>query len=241
MIRNLFFDLDDTLLDFRKSEHDALAETLRAAGIPVTEALLTRYAEINAGYWKRLERQEVTRDALKVLRFRDLFAEIGTDNPDPAAICAAYECRLGQQHHLIDGASETLRNLCKNYRLFAASNGTGSIQRSRLAGAGIADLFSGLLISEELGASKPAKAFFDACFARFPDLKLKRSETAIIGDSLTSDIAGGHAAGLLTVWFNPARSENRTAIRPDAEITALRELCEREILGALSQSQSPTV
>ena len=40
MIRNLFFDLDDTLLDFHRSEHDALKETLLAAGIPVTEALL---------------------------------------------------------------------------------------------------------------------------------------------------------------------------------------------------------
>lgn len=101
MIRNLFFDLDDTLLDFHRSEHDALKETLLAAGIPVTEALLARYAEINAGYWKRLERREVTRDKLKILRFRDLFAEIGADGADPAAICAAYEKRLGQQHHLI--------------------------------------------------------------------------------------------------------------------------------------------
>ena len=202
MIRNLFFDLDDTLLDFRRSEHDALKETLLAAGIPVTEALLARYAEINAGYWKRLERREVSRDKLKILRFRDLFAEIGADGADPAAICAAYEMRLGQQHHLIPGTAEALRDLRKDYRLFAASNGTGSVQRSRLAGAGIADLFDGLFISEELGVEKPSAAFFDACFARFPELK--RSETAMIGDSLTSDIAGGHAAGLLTVWFNPS-------------------------------------
>ena len=125
MIRNLFFDLDDTLLDFHRSEHDALKETLLAAGIPVTEALLARYAEINAGYWKRLERREVTRDKLKILRFRDLFAEIGADGADPAAICAAYEMRLGQQHHLIPGAAEALRELHKKYRLFAASRNRG--------------------------------------------------------------------------------------------------------------------
>ncbi|HBF15832.1 MAG TPA: noncanonical pyrimidine nucleotidase, YjjG family [Clostridiales bacterium] len=222
MIRNLFFDLDDTLLDFRKSEHDALAETLRAAGIPVTEALLARYAEINAGYWRRLERREVTRDELKVLRFRDLFVEIGAGGADPTAICAAYEMQLGQQHHLIAGASEALRELHKQYRLFAASNGTGSIQRARLAGAGIADLFDGLFISEELGAEKPSAAFFDACFARFPELK--RSETAMIGDSLTSDIAGGQAAGLLTVWFNPTHAPTPTSIRPDREVERLCEV-----------------
>ena len=83
-------------------------------------------------------------------------------------------------------------------------------------------MFDGLFISEELGVEKPSAAFFDACFARFPELK--RSETVMIGDSLTSDIAGGHAAGLLTVWFNPSHAPNPTSIRPDREVERLCEV-----------------
>ena len=222
MIRNLFFDLDDTLLDFRRAERCAVAATLASFGVPVDDAILDRYAAVNAGYWRRLERHEVTRDELKVFRFRDLFEACGIRGVSPAAVTHAYEEELGNQPYLLPGARELLARLSGHYRLFAASNGTGKIQRARLAGAGIADRFAALFISEEIGAEKPSAAFFDAVFARCPDLR--RVETAIIGDSLTSDIAGGRAAGLRTVWFNPHDAENRTGIHPDAVVRSLDEL-----------------
>lgn len=222
MIRNLFFDLDDTLLDFRRAERCAVAATLASFGVPVDDAILDRYAAVNAGYWRRLERHEVTRDELKVFRFRDLFEACGIRGVSPAAVTHAYEEELGNQPYLLPGARELLARLSGHYRLFAASNGTGKIQRARLADAGIADRFEALFISEEIGAEKPSAAFFDAVFARCPDLR--RGETAIIGDSLTSDIAGGRAAGLRTVWFNPHDAENRTGIHPDAVVRSLDEL-----------------
>lgn len=222
MIRNLFFDLDDTLLDFRAAERNALSQALAAFGIPVTDALLERYAVINAGYWKRLERGEVTRDTLKVLRYRDLFAESGISGISPVDFTHIYEERLGDQPFLLPGAAELLARLHGSYRLFAASNGTGRIQRSRLTGAGISGFFDGLFLSEELGAEKPSPAFFDAAFARFP--ALLRSETVMIGDSLTSDIAGGIAAGLRTVWFNPCGLPLPPAPLPDAVARSLEEM-----------------
>lgn len=222
MIRNLFFDLDDTLLDFRRAERCAVAETLAAFGIPATDARLDRYAAINADYWHRLERGEVTRDALKVLRFRDLFRESGITGIDPEAVTHAYEERLAAQYFLIPGAHKALAALHGRYRLYAASNGTGHIQRARLIGAGIAPFFDGLFISAEIGAEKPSPAFFDAIFARFP--ALVRAETVMIGDSLTSDIAGGQAAGLRTVLFDPTGQKSGTGVPPDLRIQTLDEL-----------------
>ena len=222
MIRNLFFDLDDTLLDFRLSERSALTETLVSFGIPVPDALPDRYAAINADYWHRLERGEVTRDALKVLRFRDLFRVSGITGIDPEAVTHAYEERLASRYFLIPDAHKTLAALHGRYRLFAASNGTGHIQRARLAGAGIAPLFDGLFISAEIGAEKPSPAFFDAIFTRFP--LLVRTETVMIGDSLTSDIAGGQAAGLRTVLFDQTGQKSGNGIRPDLRIRSLNEL-----------------
>lgn len=222
MIRNLFFDLDDTLLDFRAAERSALSRALSDFGIPVTDRLLTRYAVINAGYWKRLERGEVTRDDLKVLRYRDLFAEAGISGISPADFTHAYEMQLGNQPFLLPGAAALLSQLHGRYRLFAASNGTGRIQRSRLAGAGISHFFDGLFISEELGAEKPTAAFFDAAFAARPDLQ--RSETVMIGDSLTSDIAGGAAAGLRTIWFNPRGLPTPADLLPDAVVRSPAEV-----------------
>jgi len=34
-------------------------------------------------------------------------------------------------------------------------------------------------------------------------LELNRKNGLMIGDSLTADIAGGHAAGLKTCWYHP--------------------------------------
>ena len=73
-----------------------------------------------------------------------------------------------------------------------------------------------------MGADKPSKAFFDACFAAIPGFRLE--ETIMVGDSLTSDIRGGSNAGLRTVWFNPHGKEPRADIRPSYTIHALSEL-----------------
>ena len=88
--------------------------------------------------------------------------------------------------------------------------------------SGIRPYFKGIFISEELGADKPSKAFFDACFAAIPGFRTE--EAVMVGDSLTSDIRGGRDAGLRTVWFNPQGREPRADIRPDYTIHALSEL-----------------
>lgn len=69
--RTVLFDADNTLLDFTRSEHDALCDCLTARGLPHDEEAIARYSAINDGYWKRLERGEVTRAALQVGRFAD--------------------------------------------------------------------------------------------------------------------------------------------------------------------------
>ena len=97
-----------------------------------------------------------------------------------------------------------------------------TVQHPRLDDSGIRPYFKGIFISEELGADKPSKSFFDACFAAIPGFRTE--EAVMVGDSLTSDIRGGRDAGLRTVWFNPQGREPRADIRPDYTIHALSEL-----------------
>ena len=54
-------------------------------------------------------------------------------------------------------------------------------------------------------------------------LKFDRERAIILGDSLTSDIRGGKNANILTCWYNPDRTENRSAVIPDYEICELSE------------------
>ena len=205
MIRNVLFDLDDTLFDFHKAEKIALTKTLVHFGIDPTEETLALYSTINAAHWKRLELGEISREEVKVGRYRELFKTIGVEC-DPVKATAYYESMLAIGHYFMPGAPELLEELYRKYRLYIVSNGTAKVQEGRIGSSGIAKYMDGIFISQILGANKPDKQFFDICFAEIPDFSL--SETVIIGDSLSSDIKGGINAGITTVCFNPKGIEN---------------------------------
>lgn len=227
MIRNVLFDLDDTLFDFHKAEKIALTKTLVHFGIDPTEETLALYSTINAAHWKRLELGEISREEVKVGRYRELFKTIGVEC-DPVKATAYYESMLAIGHYFMPGAPELLEELYRKYRLYIVSNGTAKVQEGRIGSSGIAKYMDGIFISQILGANKPDKQFFDICFAEIPDFSL--SETVIIGDSLSSDIKGGINAGITTVWFNPKGRENDSDIKPDYTIKELSE-----VPGLLSQ------
>ena len=227
MIRNVLFDLDDTLFDFHKAEKIALTKTLVHFGIDPTEETLALYSTINAAHWKRLELGEISREEVKVGRYRELFKTIGVEC-DPVKATAYYESMLAIGHYFMPGAPELLEELYGKYRLYIVSNGTAKVQEGRIGSSGIAKYMDGIFISQILGANKPDKQFFDICFAEIPDFSL--SETVIIGDSLSSDIKGGINAGITTVWFNPKGIENDNDIKPDCTIKELSE-----VPGLLSQ------
>ena len=230
MIRNVLFDLDDTLFDFHKAEKIALTKTLVHFGIDPTEETLALYSTINAAHWKRLELGEISREEVKVGRYRELFETIGIEC-DPVKATAYYESMLAIGHYFMPGAPELLEELYRKYRLYIVSNGTAKVQEGRIGSSGIAKYMGGIFISQILGANKPDKQFFDICFAEIPDFSL--SETVIIGDSLSSDIKGGINAGITTVWFNPKGIENDSDIKPDYIIKELSE-----VPGLLSQISS---
>ena len=221
MIEFLFLDLDDTILDFHKAERIALSKTLESFGLEPTEAVLSRYSEINKLHWQRLERGELTRPQMLLGRFSCLFEEAGIAC-DAAAIAERYENNLGMGHYFLPGAEEAVQSLHKKYRLFLASNGTLSVQHSRLTSANLYPCFEKVFISQQLGFNKPDVRFFEAAFAQIPGFD--RSRAMMVGDSLTSDILGGINAGLPTVWINPSHAPANPAIPADYEIESIVQL-----------------
>ena len=216
MIKFVFLDLDDTILDFHRSEANAIRRTLRAlSGQEPSYATVKRYSEINDAQWKRLELGELTAEEVKLVRFALLFRELGWEL-SPTAARDTYEEFLSEGHDVFDGAMAFLERLSERYPLYLASNGAPMMQRRRIADAGIDCFFREIFISGELGAVKPQRAFFDACFARIP--QFAPQEGIILGDSLTSDIQGGRDAGMHTCRFNPQRIPGCADIVPEFEI-----------------------
>ena len=219
----VLLDLDDTLLDFKKAEARALSQSLTEMDIPHDKALLEHYNALNLQYWERLENGELTREEVLLGRFVELLSEIGSD-ADPTELRDRYEKNLSVGHYFVDGAEELLKTLCGKCRLFLVSNGTAVVQHGRLASAGISGFFEQIFISQELGANKPEREYFERCFAKIP--AFNRCQCMIVGDSLTSDIRGGINAGIRTCWFNLRGKLPRPDIVPDERIDALSELPE---------------
>ena len=228
MVEFLFIDLDDTILDFKAQEDAAITKTLLDAGIDPTKEICDRYSQINKEHWARMEKGEITRDQVLYGRFEVLFGELGV-TADAKATALAYMENLSEGHYFLPGAEDAVKALSKNYRLFIASNGTAKVQEKRLKSANIGKYFEKIFISQDIGINKPAKGFFDACFAQIPGFDPKKA--MIVGDSPSSDITGGQNAGILTCWVNPNHRTYSRETPPDYEIENLTQL--EELLNTL--------
>ncbi|MBR5601257.1 MAG: YjjG family noncanonical pyrimidine nucleotidase, partial [Clostridia bacterium] len=178
----------------------ALLEALQAMGISTTEDMVAAYSAINDALWKKLERGEIEKSALRVKRFVTFFEKYGIC-ADANRMATAYTDLLSTKGHLMPDALEVCRALAAHCELYIITNGISSVQRGRFHPSPLRPFVKKLFISEELGFEKPRREYFDAVAAAIPNFAPER--TLVIGDSLSSDIKGGIAAGLDTCWFNP--------------------------------------
>lgn len=219
--RWIMFDADGTLYDFDAAETTALVRTLEQAGLPAGDGACRHYREISLELWRAFELGEIALERLKVERFERLLAELGAA-VDPLRLSRAYISHLCGQAPLLPGAHALVQELASDHGLVLATNGIAEVQRRRFEPSPIRPYFSHLVISEEIGAAKPQPAYFERAFALMGDPP--REEVLMVGDSLTSDIAGGIAFGVDTVWFNPGRLPLDGDPRPTWEIGRLEEV-----------------
>lgn len=221
MYKAILWDVDGTLLNFLKSENAAIKECFRNFGLPeCTDEMVEVYSWINEGYWKLLERGEITKPELFTSRFRDFFAKIGV-TCDEAEFNALYQRTLGIHIFPNDNSLELVKSLKGKVHQYAVTNGSAVAQERKLRVSGLDRLFDGIFISDKVGAEKPTVEFFDRVFAQIPE---GRGEVVIVGDSLTSDIRGANNAGIACCWYNPEGKSAPENLRIDYTITDLNQI-----------------
>lgn len=201
--RFLLFDADKTLLDFDADMLQAFQATYGAwfAGQrPYSLALLEAYETCNNRWWAKFERGECAKQELYVGRFRDFLRETGLTG-DPEAVNAAYFDNLSLGGALLPGALELARDLAQRYELYIVTNGNVLSQRPRLERSGLLAYVKDFFVSEEAGAAKPDRRYFDYVFSRIPGFV--REQALLIGDSLSSDMQGAQNAGIDSLWYYP--------------------------------------
>lgn len=217
----LFFDLDDTLLDFHAAETLALPKLFEAHQVPLTPEIHSVYKEINAGLWQALEEGQITREQLLETRFGKTFEHFGR-KVDGLALDAEYRSYLAESKVFVEGALEVIQTLAPKYELYITSNGISDTQNKRLEVTGLGPYFKQVFVSENTGFQKPMKQFFDYVFERIPHFD--PAKAIIIGDSYSADIIGGAGAGIDTCWLNPLHKEATHEIKATYTIEKLAQL-----------------
>lgn len=244
MIRVVLWDIDNTLLNFNAAEAVALKKEFEEFGFgEFSDEMLKCYMGINRKLWQALERGEITKPEVLVGRFEEFFALYRLPVDKAAAFNERYQELLGETICFNDDAYNIVKELKGKVLQCAASNGTKKAQTGKLKNSGLDQLFELIFISEDIGAEKPSKEFFDkalndvSVWLRKKEEscletdgvhrgELELSEVVIVGDSLTSDILGGNNAGIKTCWYNPKGLSNDMNVKVDYEIKDLHEIFE---------------
>jgi 2-haloacid dehalogenase len=200
--RSLLLDADGTLLDLDRAEAEAIRNTLRHFQLPDTEEWIEAYHRINDAMWKQLERGEIAKKDLRWMRFSHLLDHFGICG-NSYDMAEAYVDELSSHAYLLPGALEACRELAKHCRLYIITNGIAAVQHRRMDSVPISAWIEKCFISEEVGYEKPDVRFFDIVAQNIPDYD--PAAALVVGDSLTSDMAGGIRAGLDTCWINPSK------------------------------------
>jgi len=202
MYKHIFFDLDHTLLDFAAGEHMAITQVIESEGLMMTAELFEQYQSINKMLWQALERGEIKKDEVLTRRFSEFF-QLQAITVDGGLKEQIFRTAINDSHQLLPGAIdilEYLKNKPKPVILSSATNGVYTTQMKRMTDAGIYSYFRYHFISEEIGYSKPQPEFFAYALQQ---TKAKPEEVLMVGDSVTSDIAGAKAAGIDSCYIGP--------------------------------------
>ncbi len=221
----LFWDIDNTLIDFVASSHEAFFELCANHHLAVDEGHFARWYAFKERFWRQQEKGLITIDEIVAHQF-DLLQEETHFSGNLLDFSLEFQQLL--YHHAVPVAHavETVR-WCheQGFRQFAASNGYLSQQISRLTQAGLLPYFEALFVSDDLGATKPNLPFFEKA------LHLSNTQphnALMIGDNIITDVQGAHSAQINTCWFNPQHFKNETEVIPTYEIYDILEI--KEIL-----------
>ena len=217
----LLFDADDTLLDFERNGARAFTMLCAKYHFPCTPESRDLYESFNQPLWRELERGLVTKEFMKVERFR-LFLDALHRSDDTAAVNEDFITFLGNSSFLTPHADEVCKSLSQNHEIYILTNALEAVHTNRIHQSLLAPYIKGNFISECIGYEKPNKLYFDYVFSHIPGIT--KENCLLIGDSLTSDMQGGINTGIPVCWYNPSRRKAPNTLPIDYEIHDLLEL-----------------
>jgi len=252
-ISAVLFDLDDTLLWDERSVEEAFEFTCNAAGDSVNprelEAAVRREARglyesyetfpftqmiginpfealwgnFTAGEQPEFRQMEQLAPVYRKESWRRGLASLGVEDETLAeSLALQFAAERRSRPYMYEETLEVLDQLRGKVKLLLLTNGCPALQQEKLNGVPeLIPYFDHVVISGSFGKGKPDKEIFLHALEK---LGVTPEQGVMVGDKLTTDIRGGLAAGLTTVWINRTGKNPSPEIQPHYEISHLAEL-----------------
>lgn len=213
----VLFDADETLFSF--DNFAGLQRLMAKYSQPFTQADFEIYQVYNKALWMQYQLHEIDADHLQIERFVALANKVGVS---ARQLNDEFLDTMVEICEPLPGAIDLLNALQGKAKLGIITNGLARMQHKRIEHTGLEGRFACLVISEEFGVPKPNPAIFEHTFALLgnPD----KSKILMVGDTLSSDIAGGQNAGIDTCWLQHPNVPLPDTIHPTYHVTHLQQL-----------------
>ena len=225
--KHLFFDLDNTLWDFKANAREAFHGIFSRLGLLERmdfDRFLNTYEKHNEYLWTEYRKGKMKKDHLRTERMILTFQEMGIDDPDlPQITGDLYIQEAPQKANLFPGVHETLKYLGERYKMYILTNGFSEVQLRKINSSNLQTYFTKVFMAEMVGYQKPDRRFFEYAIK---SVHAHKNECLMIGDDPEADIRGAYHAGIDQVYFNTGNKP--CAIEPTWVIDSMAAL--RDIL-----------
>lgn len=228
MLRAIFFDLDDTLVDDTIStEHCAelVAQEL-AAGRGIAPADLAKaYLDAAIAFWEGLGpgARRPPKGGIRRTMWGRALQSLGVEDPAlAAALARRYDAIRAERVEYFPDAVPVLARLHGTYRLAIITNGFTETHEARVAPLELGRFFDHVVMAGDLEMVKPDPAVFHYAMRL---LGVTADQSVMVGDRFNRDVEGAHAAGMRAVWVNAHGDPQPPGAQPaEAVITSMRDL-----------------
>lgn len=225
-ISHVFFDLDNTLWDYRRNAKIILAKLFEEFQIQEKYAFTFNefypfYYESNESLWADLRDQKVTKEELRNRRFPEAFTQMGIPNPEFAMdFEERFVNEVTHSNYLVEGAEELLEYLKNKYTIHILSNGFEEVTHRKIENSIIRNYVETITTAEGAGVPKPDPEAFQVSLDK---AKAVKTESIYIGDDWIADMVGATRFGMKAIFFNPL-NENHLWIEEVPVVEKLMDL-----------------
>ncbi|RNJ25871.1 HAD family hydrolase [Halosegnis longus] len=210
----VLFDIDDTLCRYRRDADEVLAEAFADVGVD------PYFGQDH--YHDRYPEFVDSTDGIDHLR-EECFAAISTDagrDPDLGrAVARAFAAARDHSNvEPLPGVHDAVETVARDHRVGVVTNGAPEMQRAKLRGLGLDDAFETVVHAGYDARAKPHPEPFERALDA---LDADTTRAVHVGNSLASDVAGAHAAGIDSAWLDTGTTPDPT---PTHTLTSMSDL-----------------